>query len=62
MQNDALEALHSIEAELEKRLGARAYAQLRKALRADWGAPLTPDSDLKPGIDSGQRPGKPLES
>ena len=39
MQNDALEALHRIEAELEKRLGARAYAQLRKALRADWGAP-----------------------
>ncbi|CAA0102774.1 Uncharacterised protein [Halioglobus japonicus] len=45
MQKAALEALHSIEAELEKRLGARAYAQFSRALRSDWGPPLVPGSD-----------------
>jgi DNA-binding MarR family transcriptional regulator len=45
MQNDALQALQNIEAELEKRVGAGAYRQLSKALRSDWGAPFTPVTD-----------------
>lgn len=44
MRDDALRTLHQVEAQLEKRVGRGAYRQLCKALRVDWGHPLTPDS------------------
>lgn len=43
MRDEALRALHRLEDHLERRVGKAGYAQLRNALRLDWGDPLTPD-------------------
>lgn len=45
MRDDALRSLHQVEEQLEARVGAEAYRQLCKVLRADWGCPPVPAED-----------------
>ncbi len=45
MRDDALRTLHRLEDVLEQRVGPARYRQLCQALRADWGAPPTPQAD-----------------
>lgn len=45
MRDDALRALHQVEAQLEKRVGVVLYRQLCRGLRSDWGRALVPGPD-----------------
>lgn len=40
---EAIEAMHRIEAELIRRIGARNVAELLRLLKMDWGPPMLPE-------------------